>query len=282
MAEDVVLDRFLDAGEEPAEVRTPIAGYETVDLVSLEDAVIPLASLLNNLHAMVQTAKRSARHPENGLTQDESAAIHLYTIQWPRPYPSLYTLLNQILRSQDRDSLVIWYSYLKLLLTALYKLPSIKPCNIWRGIRGNVSDQYVEDQIWWGVSSCTETLGIITKFIGATGVRTLFSIECINGKAIQAHSHYKRENEILLMPGTYFKVIGKSNPSEDLHIIHLRETPPPYEIITLPISTNLRAVQVPSSPVNLTASNNALNNVSDHSQASAPLPRKIRMKFFLN
>ena len=63
---------------------------------------------------------------------------------------------------------------------------------------------YLDDFIWWGASSCTETMKVMEKFVGRSGVRTLFMIECINGKSIKSHSFYKDENEIILMPGNLF------------------------------------------------------------------------------
>ena len=44
---------------------------------------------------MVEIARRSSKKPADGLTTDESGAIHLYTMQWPDPHPSLFTLLNE-------------------------------------------------------------------------------------------------------------------------------------------------------------------------------------------
>ena len=246
MAEETVPDRFLDANEEPEQTLTPIEGYETVPLVSLKEAVLPIKSLLHNADAMVETAKRSSRKPVDGLTSDESAAIRLYTMQWPKPHLSLYTLLNQNLRSENRGSLISWFLFLKLFLTALYKLPSFKGI-IWRGVHENLTDQYDEDQIWWGVSSCTETIEILETFIGRSKARTIFTIECVNGKAIRDHSYFKKENEILLMPGTYLKVIGKWNPASDFHMIHLRETTPPYTTIVPPFDLLPPVNKIPSS-----------------------------------
>jgi hypothetical protein len=95
MAQMIVPDRFLDAGEEPDQTLTPIEGYEKAPLVSLKEAVQPIKSFLHNVDSMVETAKRNSRKPADSLTSDESAAIHLYTMQWPKPHPSLYTLLNE-------------------------------------------------------------------------------------------------------------------------------------------------------------------------------------------
>ena len=227
MAENTVPDRFLDAGEEPHQALLPIEGYEKAPLVSLQEAIQPIKSLLYNADSMVEIARRNSRKPADGLTPDESAAIHLYTMQWPKPHRSLFTLLNEKLRFQDRNTLILWFLFLKLFFTALYKLPSFKG-TIWRGVRGNLSDQYDEDQIWWGASSCTETMQTMQTFVGVDGARTIFNIECISGKAIRPHSYFKTENEILLMPGSYFQVVSKWKPAKGFYMIHLREKTPPY------------------------------------------------------
>jgi hypothetical protein len=62
----------------------------------------------------------------------------------------------------------------------------------------------------------------------------MFSIETNSGKSIRGLSHFQHEDEILLPPGRYFKVIDKSSPAQDLHIIHLREIQPPYPMLVEP------------------------------------------------
>jgi hypothetical protein len=233
MAQRIVPQRFLDAGKESDQALTPIKGYEKSPLVSLEEAVEPIKSLLNDVDLMVQIAKRNSKKPTDGLTPDESSAIHLYTMQWPEPHPSLFTLLNERLRSKNRNSLISWFLFLKLFFTALYKLPSLKGV-IYRGVRGNISDQYDEYHFWWGASSCTETMNVMETFVGSEGDRTIFNIECINGKSIQAHSYFKEENEILLMPGSYFQIVSKLKAAKGLYIIHLQEKVPPYQTMAPP------------------------------------------------
>ena len=46
----------------------------------------------------------------------------------------LYYNLNKTLRTANRRELVSWFPYLKLLMTALWKLSSIRR-TVWRGIR---------------------------------------------------------------------------------------------------------------------------------------------------
>ena len=108
---------------------------------------------------------------------------------------------------------------------------------VWRGIRGNVTNRYTPDKIWWGFSCCTETLSVLEKFVGTSGERTLFEIECSNGRMIQRHSFFKDEHEVLLTPGCYFLVIDKWSPSKNLHIIRLCESMPPYQLIAPPFES---------------------------------------------
>ncbi|CAF4429100.1 unnamed protein product, partial [Adineta steineri] len=90
---------------------------------------------------------------------------------------------------------------------------------------------------WWGISSCTISLEVLQKedFLGTKGLRTLFSIECQNGKSAVSHSYLKdTEKEIILMPGSYFEVMGQLHPANDLHIIHLKEIQPPVPLVKPP------------------------------------------------
>ncbi|CAF4195383.1 unnamed protein product, partial [Adineta steineri] len=266
--------RFLDANEEPNQVLLPIRGYAKEPLLSLEEAVKPVYELLDDLDTMVDTAMRNSKKSANTLTINESAAIHLYTMQWEDPSVSLYTLLNRTLRSERREPLRPWFRYLKLILTALYKLPSLKS-TVWRGVHGNLSDEYDDDHIWWGFSSCTESLEIMEQFVGKSGVRTLFSIECINGKDIRPHSFYKKEHEILLLPGTYFRVISKWSPAKDLYIIHLRETPAPRPYLEPPFGSTL-----PNTPVSTPSPPTTNTSTIEDLQKSSTISMKPRTQEF--
>lgn len=233
------ISRFLDAAEEPSQTLIPIEGYEKKELVPLEEAVEPIKNMLYNPEVMLHTATKNSEEPCDGLSTDESAAIHLYTMQWPEFHESLYELLNRTLRSSRRNDLKPWFSYLKLILTALHKLPSLKT-TLWRAIRGNVDKDYKQDKIWWGFSSCTYKRNVAEQFLDHSSVRTLFKVNCVNGRSIKSHSYFPQEDEILLLPGTYFRVVKKWIEPDGLHIIELEETEPSYQSITLPFS-NLAA-----------------------------------------
>jgi hypothetical protein len=204
--------------------------------VSLEEAVERIKPFMNNLDRQVWLAKQGSLNPKNGLKVDESAAIRLYTMQWSKSHESLYVKLNQTLRDEVRENLKPWFLYLKLLLTALYKLPSRRG-TIWRIIQGQVDEDYVKNKIWWGFSLCTETRDIAINFLAdQPGPRTLFQINCVKGRSIESHSQFQAENEIVLMPGTYLHVSKKWRAPDGIHMIDLQEADPPYQLLAPPFN----------------------------------------------
>jgi hypothetical protein len=233
--------RYMDVYDEPIDtLLAPIKGYQDKPLVSLVEAIEPVSGFFNEIEDNIQVALHNCRNPAEGLDQQERASIHLYTMQFDGG-PSLYLLINRSLRAAIRDDLKPWFLYLKLFLTALHKLPA-QSKRVWRGIRGvDLSSKYKTGTqfAWWGVSSCTADMKMLEseQFLGKTGQRTLFSIECINGKSVGAHSYFTQsEQEIILMPGSYFEVLGQLNPAAGLHIIELKEITPPMTLVKPPFS----------------------------------------------
>ena len=112
---------------------------------------------------------------------------------------------------------------------------------LWRGVKINLSDSFQKgkEYAWWALSSCTDSISVLEapQFVGTSGPRTMFSIESSSGKSIKGMSYFQHENEILLPPGRYLKVVDKSSPATDLYIIHLREVAPPYEMLVEPFFT---------------------------------------------
>ncbi|CAF1085562.1 unnamed protein product [Adineta steineri] len=224
-------ERFLDATSEPQRRLSPIHGYELKPLVSLEEAVRPFETLIPNIQAYVWTATGNCEQPKDGLTLDESAAVYLYTME------CMYRQLNSALRSEDRQQLVPYFSYLKLFLTALWKLNDVQDL-VFRGVKANISDDYPKGKrfAWWGLSSTTTSLDVLQTptFLGESGPRTLFNIQCFNGKMIQNHSQFSKESEVLLLPCSYFEVMGNMKQGADLRIIHLKQIEPPVVLIQPP------------------------------------------------
>ncbi|CAF1474014.1 unnamed protein product [Adineta ricciae] len=227
--------RFSDITGEPRRMLLPIQGYERKPMVSLEEAVEPLVQFVPDVKRMAYVAKMKCDSPPaDDLTTDESAAIILYSMEWEPQEECLYFVLNATLREENRRKLVPWFLYLKLVLTALSRLPS-EQRTVYRGVKCDMRQQYKKGDtiIWWGFSSCTTTMDALEndQFLGSTGTRTFFSIECKSGKDIQQHSQYKTENEILLLPARQFQVVACLNQSGGLYMIQLREIDPPYPLL---------------------------------------------------
>ncbi|CAF0826525.1 unnamed protein product [Adineta steineri] len=227
--------RVSDIVREPQKMLMPIEGYEEMPIVPLEEAVAPLVSILPKIQTYVYIAKqRCGSVPPDNLTQDESASIMLYSMEWEPREKLLYVALNAALRTEDRRKLKPWFSYLKLILTALEKLPSTR-CHVFRGVNLDLTNQYTQGKtfVWWGFSSCTTSIEVLKneQYLGKTGQRTLFTIECDSGKDIIRHSYYQTEKEVLLLPARQFIVVSCLQPAPGLHMVQLKETKPPVTLL---------------------------------------------------
>jgi hypothetical protein len=240
---DMINPRYLlSFGDEPKQLLQPISGYAHEPLLSLEEACQPLLNIVPSLPPHIWVAKQNSKHPDDGLTPDESAAIRLYTMEWDagpdEGRGSLYAHLNRTLKEANRARLHPWFRFLKLFLTGLAKLPPAPHQTVWRGVRKNHSADYPPgaEVIWWAFSSCTTSLNVLESdlYLGNVGTRTLFSVETINARTIRSHSHFKTEDEILLLPGTFFEVKSRLNPAPDLYIIHLQQKIPPHMLLEPP------------------------------------------------
>ena len=202
----------------------PVYGYHAEKLVSLEKALEPVESEIDELPRFIKIAKQYCHFPsEHGLSQDQSAAVYLYTMEWGDT--TLYRVLNNALRAENRKALKIWFPYMKLFDTALDKLPTVKE-NLWRGVALDVGKTFTKNQliVWWSVNSCSSSVNVIKDFLGNGKKSTLFLIEATNGKKVSGYTEYENEDEVILKMGTQFRV--KGDPLEQTngsYLVHLAE-----------------------------------------------------------
>ncbi|CAF1346597.1 unnamed protein product [Adineta steineri] len=225
--------RFSDIAGESNRRLPPIRGFENMPLVSLEEATQPLIAYVPEIDHMVYTVKGNITNPKHDLTIDESASIALYSLEWFPRENSFYIILNETLRGSNRAALLPpWFKFLKLFLTALSKLPPITRRAIYRGVKLDLRKQYTKGTkiVWWGFSSCTSSIEVLEneQFFGKTGTRTLFTIECDNGKDIRKHSFHQAEDEILLLPGQEFEVHSSLDMGNNFIMIQLKEIIPRF------------------------------------------------------
>ena len=136
--------RFIDVGKESNNTLlpplTPII-HQHSSTSSLQEAIQPICHLVEDLPKRVAISLERCQNPKDGLTRDESAAIYLYTQQWPPDKSSFYATLNRALRDENRENIAPFSRYLNLFMSAFKKLPSIED-RVWRGETGDWGSQY--------------------------------------------------------------------------------------------------------------------------------------------
>ncbi|CAF3994132.1 unnamed protein product, partial [Rotaria sp. Silwood1] len=219
--------RLTDVAQEPTDFLMPISGYEKMPLVSLEEAVEPLVSMLPAVKIYAYAAKKKCKKPADNLTPDESASIMLYSMGWEPLDECLYFALNSALRSTNRAKLKPWFLFLRLFLTALFRLAPIPHLTVFRGVKLDLSRQFEKGEtiVWWGFSSCTTSIEVLQseEFLGKTGARTMFTIHCHSARDIRKHSFYPSEDEVLLLAATELKVKGVLDQGHGLYNSQLTE-----------------------------------------------------------
>jgi hypothetical protein len=198
-----------------------ILDYEHLPLLTLEEAVEKIVPPIPHVMDYVATAKKKHNWHSTLLTRDESAAIYLYTMSTP-----FVTSFNQTLRSDNRRVPNSWFSFLKLIVTALKKLPPTK-ATVWRAVNKDVTFTLDAGKVytWWDITSCSMNINSVQPFLGESG--TLFAIEIIHGRDISMFSAIPDEQEVIIMPGTRVRTRYQSfNYIDRLFIIHLEEIVP--------------------------------------------------------
>ena len=156
-----------------------LAGLQSVPVVSLEQSLsyideerIPAAVLRAARDAALERADQLLETglDRHSLSRDDIAAIHLYTQENP-----IYGELNAALRTEQREEIKPFWSYIKLLQTALFKLPKDES-GAERGIESRKllaeyrAAQALHDSgdplLWWGFSSSSTSMPAVKSFLG--------------------------------------------------------------------------------------------------------------------
>jgi uracil DNA glycosylase len=199
------LERLASVKDEGL-VLPSITGVFDTPLMDFREAVAPVAKLLSGLDWQVEQShhfgRKQADSVVNGLSADEIAAVYLYTCQ-----SAFYRQINATLRNPDRTQIVPYLPYLRLLFSAVSRLPARKE-PLWRGVSLDLRAQYPLGRTvtWWGVSSCTSKLSVAQAFLGHRGKRTLFEVLPVRAVGIRRFSAFTGEEEFILTPGTQLEV----------------------------------------------------------------------------
>ncbi len=199
------LERLASVKDEGL-VLPSITGVFDTPLMDFREALAPLAALLSGLDQYVgrsyEFGTKMADELTHGLPADEIAAVYLYTCE-----SVFYRHINATLRNPDRTQILPYLPYLRLLFSAMSRLPA-RTEPLWRGVSVDLRAQYPVGRTvaWWGVSSCTSKLGVAQGFLGGRGKRTLFQILPKRAVGIRSFSAFTGEEEFILAPGTQLEV----------------------------------------------------------------------------
>ncbi|MER6948485.1 ADP-ribosyltransferase domain-containing protein [Nonomuraea sp. NPDC000554] len=216
------LERLASVKDEGL-VLPAITGVFDTPLMDFREAVTPVAKLLSGLDWHVeqshQFGKKQTDGAVNALSSDEVAALYLYTCE-----SAFYRQINATLRNPDRTQIVPYLPYLRLLFSAVSRLPARKE-PLWRGVSLDLRGQYPLGRTvtWWGVSSCTSKLSVAQAFLGRRGKRTLFEVIPERAVGIRSFSAFTGEEEFILAPGTQLQVTDVKTERGGLCTVTLTE-----------------------------------------------------------
>lgn len=217
------LERLASVKDEGL-VLDAITGVFDTPLMDFHDAIAPIAKLLSGLdrHAALshEFGKRRADQTAGRLSANAIAALHIYTCE-----SAFYREINAVLRAPDRTKLAPYLPYLRLLFSAVSRLPT-RSEPLWRGVSLDLRAQYPLGRTvtWWGVSSCTSEPNVAQAFLGSRGKRTLFEVHPTRAVSIRSFSAFTDEEEFILLPGTQLDVTEVKAERGGLCIVKLTES----------------------------------------------------------
>lgn len=235
--------RYVDA-DQPQNGNPQISKFLNYNLVSLTDSLQPVSKDMGSLSDAIRTAKTCSKK-NNGLDEDQTAAIYLYTMELSPK--SVYSTMNCHLRTNDLTIAKVWFPYMKLLYTAVSKLPSFSGA-VWRGVRRDLAKHYRKNAVihWSWFTSSTKSITATKNFISQNYQGTIFMIECRDGKELKEYSEHPGEDEVLLLPGITLVVVDDALNLNGMNVIHLRQTENDYGTDKLHSGTGSTYLPLPS------------------------------------
>ncbi|UJR13113.1 hypothetical protein I4U23_000137 [Adineta vaga] len=244
-------ERFNKRGFSENNLYPLIQGFEDEQLLSLEETLEEFIDEQPQLSDYIKEAKTHCnKSTEHGLTEDESAAIYIYSMRNDEQN-GVYDLLEKAWESRERSVMKPWFKYLRLFQSALDKLPNVKG-KIWQGILFNKNDQTIlEDslELYSCMSMCALTKEEVVNFFKeeSKSKLILISFESIDGKDMSDYT--KNSKEVIIWPGYKICKIQDSEIDNDgivcFHLTKFKDKPEereeyirskvPIDIQTIPI-----------------------------------------------
>jgi NAD:arginine ADP-ribosyltransferase len=149
----------------------------------------------------------------------ESIAIAMYTYDLSMAgvvnQKNFYWIVNNFIHNMKsyEDLDLALKSYMYYLIKGAKKLISPSIDMVYRGIltSDSIIKSYTPQKkvLWKPFTSTSADINVSKKFINGNGI--LFELKVANGCYVYDYSSIKNEKEILLLPGTEFLILSKSN-----------------------------------------------------------------------
>jgi hypothetical protein len=238
----------------------PIQGLELAPSLSLKESLThaqngdeELASHNFNMNLFCASTF-AENHTDPELTEEDVSIIHFYTQETP-----FYKILNSRLRNSDRQILKPYFPILKLMITAIRKIPPAK-ITLYRGVKLNLLEKYNKlknkREIWWSFGSTTESVNVLQNetFLGKSGPRSMFVIQSQTARDISNYSAMQGEKEFILLPGSVFVVDGVLDSG--VTIVTLKEIIPDWDILPVAAPVPIPKVKQQPRPASVTLPSN--------------------------
>jgi hypothetical protein len=210
-----------------------LSGYENLPLVDLISSVASIEQFVSDVHTMVGIIQQTVVCTSKGLTEAESGAIKLLTMEWYPLSSSFHHVLNQVLRSNNKQMIEPWFPYLKLLFKALSKLDTVTHMIFCR-VSGDKASQYILNATItdWQFHLCTTALSTFDddEWAANDEMKTLLSVNTITAKDIHEHAFEPTKYQLLLLPGRKFHAESSLDAGNQLRIVQLNELEPDIEL----------------------------------------------------
>jgi len=195
---------LLGAGEDPLDFHSSLAfAYEgQLDEAQYQDTLGYADDMYDNMD------------DKQGLEREEFYSMHYYTAEWFPKQSSVYSCLNRDLSDRDRTKAQKWRFFLHHFFGGMRKVPLWKGSqDLYRGVSVDLSKnpRYKEGKTitWSACTSATTKQDVVKGFLPAGEERTIVTMNGVfSGRSVKAFSATGGEEEVLLPPGTRFRVIA--------------------------------------------------------------------------
>ena len=195
--EDILLSDDLPSGFMLRVYNAPVLPLlESVLAVAKVSRSIPGLSSDEEVKSIVDQALKigAQKNTDKLMTDEEAAAIYLYTCE----EPPIYRTINEALRENNMVTIESCQSYIRLLLTALHKLP-LEKIYVYRGVREDLPSKLKPNHnyIWWGFSSSSIEIDKARKFCKKVEGRSLLKVRAY-AVDVSKYSRFPEEERLML------------------------------------------------------------------------------------